>query len=393
MGSYHNYSIHIAQGYWARRSFLHHWWNIYAEDRRWTPPLYTWCYDALVRNTEPHIARCQPCLIHLEAAVRRSLTGIGYGGPIGLTFDERCVAACVILVDPRRSDGTAHLAMLHCVNDEEALERLVAAAWEQAAEHGVVRLLGPTGLASCCGAGLLLDHFNLMPPLHTPYNPPYLPEMFESLLAPYLTTRLYELSVANKTQHDSIDDRWKDAVSCEITPFQPHRLATDLLSLVQGVYEEDDFPTPDAVEMDFILRSWQVAPLMGWLAHVGEQPVGFILFQADCSRALRRARGGRSYWRRWWLRTRRRSSVAAGRVLLGGVAPEWRGMGLGRALLRRTLAGAREFGWRTLTIGPVVSSGATAAFLKAFAATPLQTYAVYSDEPDGRGRVDDSWTF
>ncbi len=392
MGSYHNYTTHIAESYWGRRSFLHQWWGIYAEDRRWTPPLYSWWYEVLVRNSGPHLARCQMYLIHLEAAIKRSVTNIGYGGSLSLAFDERCVAACVLLIDPRRSDGTAHLALIHCVNDQEALERLVAMAWERAAEHGVVRLIGPTGLAPRWGAGLLLDHFNRAPPLHTPYNPPYAPEIFGSVLSFHSTARLYELSVANGIAAVAKAAAHLDP-PCHIVPLQPERLKADLLPLVQTICEEDEFPTPDDLEIDFILRCWHLPFLCGWLALIGDQPVGFVLFQADRSRDLRRAGSGRSLVRRWWLLARRKSAVTAGRVLLGGVAPQWRVRGVGRALLCQMLASANDWGWRTLTFGPLSTDSSAAAFLEAAQATPMQTYALYSNEAEDGAGSDQSWAF
>ena len=33
-----NYSTHIADNGWTRRTFVRSWWKIYADDPRWTPP-------------------------------------------------------------------------------------------------------------------------------------------------------------------------------------------------------------------------------------------------------------------------------------------------------------------------------------------------------------------
>ena len=44
--------------------------------------------------------------------------------------------------------------------------------------------------------------------------------------------------------------------------------------------------------------------------------------------------------------------MTAGRLLLGAVAPEWRGQGIGLQLWRHALDRARQLGWQTITCGP-----------------------------------------
>ena len=121
-------------------------------------------------------------------------------------------------------------------------------------------------------------------------------------------------------------------------------------------------------------------PLQGWTAHVDAQTVGFILIQADLAPYLRLARGGRNPIRRLWLAWASRRPVRHGRILLAGVVPEWRKRGIGRLLFNTAMDAARQFGWQTLSVGPVPGTGAAAEFLAHLGAQARQTYYVYQLE-------------
>jgi hypothetical protein len=88
--------------------------------------------------------------------------------------------------------------LLRCANDEETLERLLDAALGWAGEQGCTQLVGPTGLLPAWQSGALLDHFHVTPPLHTPYNPPYLPDILAGAMTPLYDTALYQLADARR---------------------------------------------------------------------------------------------------------------------------------------------------------------------------------------------------
>ena len=129
--------------------------------------------------------------VWLEALPRAS--GQETVGSFSGIATEKAVAAAVAVIDPRRDDGTAYLAWVHCINDLTSLERLLDAIGEQVAQYGVRKIIGPTGLSPHLGSGLLQDHWNIIPPLHTPYNPPYLPEIAAAALRVRSSGRLFYL--------------------------------------------------------------------------------------------------------------------------------------------------------------------------------------------------------
>lgn len=360
----------MATNSWERREFTDRWWRIYRGDRRWTPPVY----PTLVRELNParslHLARLNPAFLHVEAFYRRqSNQRAALADPASGIF-ETPLAAAVILRDERRRDGTAYLGLYHGSSDDEATSLLLYSAMEVLMADGYYRIIGPTGLSPWATTGVLQDHWNQAPPLHTPYNPPYLPEMLEHRMCPQVYSHLYHLPVPSYPQ--SMPHRPADLI-----PLDPARLAADLLPLLGAATENRaGFALPDAAEAAFLLRWWGHG-LIGWLAQIADQPVGFILLQPDLAARLRQAGGGRRLHWRAWLRLRRGAPVGRGRVLLMGVLPKCRGQGVGRQLWNRALQTAREAEWQQLTVGPVAAGETAAAILRQKGAEPRQSYALY----------------
>ncbi len=227
---YFNFSSRIAEDYWSRRSFLQSWWRVNARDRRWTPPLYSFLYKSLVRRNEPFLHDFAPLPLTLEAVERQTqrpamsgLTGLAAPGGMG----DSIVAHTLLLHDRRQIPATAYLGMLAFANDEETLDMLLQRAWEQGQRAGVRRLVAPAALAPALSAGLLLDNFHLAPPLHTPYNAPYLPELLEGALDPLFRSRLWHMDVTPAAAVAAA------LPALEIATFDAQRLATDLLPLAR----------------------------------------------------------------------------------------------------------------------------------------------------------------
>lgn len=366
--NYYNYFAHYPQSGWDRWTFARSWWSLYDDDPYRVPPFYPTFRRALNPGRHSHLARFNFQPIYLEALPRRTYGERGFGGLVL----ERPVAAGVILVDRRRSDRTAYLALLRCVNDAGCLRAFLEVATEEAQRRGGRRLLGPTGLSPYIGSGLLQDYWDTVPPLHTPYNPPYLPELVATTAwSARSSARLYHLPVHTEALLDAPSP-------AQLTPLDPTRLAGDLLPLFAAALPNWlDFSPPDAVEAVFILRWLEPWPRWGWLAQVEDQPAGFILLQPDLAPWLRRANGGRNLLWRVWLRLAASRLVSRGRILFLEVLPKFRGRGIGRQLLRQGLAAAQQRGWQSVTIGPLPVTAPSHGFLEAVGAEARQTYQLY----------------
>ncbi len=366
---YFNYQLVTAVSPWQRREFLHHWWRIYQSDHRWTPPVYAhlrWATNPLLN---PHLARLQPQFLHVEA-LHRQQQGMPHTGriPLNASLTETPLAAGILLHDPRRADRAAHLALVHCANEAEAFETLLYASAERLTAAGIRRLVAFTGLSPHLGSGLLTNEWHHDPPWHTPYNPPYLPELVEKWLHPLTTGSLYHLPVPAELSPVS--------QPATLRPLDANRLAQDLLPLLETAVSTPHFPPPDQAEAAFLLRWLDPRTLRGWLAEIQGRPVGFLLLQPDLGPRLRQTRGKPKWLQQIWLKSPLRP-VRQGRLLLGGVLPAYRRQGIGRQLLSKAMVAAQEQGWQKLVIGPVWQGETAVKFLLNLQAKPSQTFRLY----------------
>ena len=384
--TYFNFSHHLAEGRWERSSFASKWWHSFSRDPHWVPPDYLTFRRELEPGRNPHLARMSPRFIYTTAMSRRKVTPrYRESFPLGESLlenipSEQIVAICLVLSDPRRADRAAHLALLHCTNDLESLERLLDFAATLAAEEGCQRLLAPAGLSPHLGTGLLENQWNRLPSQYTPYNPPYLPELVSGVMEPIAASRLYHLDVPTGQNIAAFDQ--PSASRAKLVPFEPARLSGDLLPLLAHACPSwAGFPPLDREEAAFIIRWIHRWPLIAWLAVFAERPIGFVLLQPDLAPPLRRAKGGRTLFWRAWLNRAGLKPAAQGRILFGGVLPEWRGRGTGSQLLRQALLTAREQRWQTISIGPLPEVASEAvSFLEHRGALPQQHYRLYQQE-------------
>lgn len=369
MSDYFNFQLHTAVSHWDRRTFLSYSQQIYADDRRWTPLEASRIQAALNPARNPHLARMTPTLLYFDGLRRMQERPLP--ATPNLASIEAPLVTAALLQDPRRHDRTAYLAHLHCANSKSTLLAFQDKIVEELSNQGIRRFVGPTAFSPHLGSGALASHWQLPPPHLTPYNPPYLPELLARRMTPIAQSALFHVDVPATAQIALVGP-------AELRPLHPAQLSHELLPLLAALGQNPaGFAPPDALEADFWQR-WLGPALHGWVAWVERQPVGLVLLLPDLAARLRRWRGGRGLW---WLGLTavRHQPVRAGRVLLGGVLPHWRGQGVGRQLWRQTLLSAQAAGWQTMTIGPVWAGKESTAvsFLQNHHALPQQTYQLY----------------
>jgi GNAT superfamily N-acetyltransferase len=371
-GMYFNFVDHSAESWWGRNQFSNTWWRINHNDPHWAPPYFPAFRRALDASRNPHLARCQHDLYSLTAS-RKSSRKTSQGNQInqdillGISMDVSTGAA-VFIKDPRQADGSARAAWLHSINDRESFERLLDLALENGRQFGARRLLAPTGLSAHLGSGLLVDRWNTPPPLHSAYNPPYLPELLHSEMQLLETSNLYRLDItAENTDEPS-------HAPARVEPFNSARLSEDLLPLFAAACAGwDSFPTPDPVEARFILDQISPWPVYALLACVEDRPAGFVLLQPDLAPRLKRADGGRRLLWRLWLQVSKNRPVSQGRLLFAAVLPEMRGQGIGRQLLKLAMRIGRRNGWQSLVLGPLKDDSPATHLLQTYSAQEFGT--------------------
>lgn len=372
--AYFNYRIYWPADWGGRRAFSAAWWKIYADDPRWSPP-HIAAWNFLVRGSAAYHRRVAARLLYMEALPRRSRSpGAWPSQPViaGAVFEEP-VAAAIALCEPS-AQGALYLSMLHCVNDEETLDRLLGAALEYGAEMNCTRIVGPVDILPGWSDGALTNCFHLPPPLHTPYNPPYLADLLGASMTSSRQTVLLHLPVKAQPEPVKGPATLRPATLAELTG-----ALSPLLAAAIAPHAGTTELSADAAEL--LVRWISVCPAAGWVALIEGEAVGCIFVQADLAPLLRRLKGGRPLWLRPLLSLARHRRSTRGRLLFGAVAPAWRRRGVGRQLLGRALSFAAEAGWRTLVCGPFVDSSPAVTCLQKAGAHIEQRYELF--ELDG----------
>ena len=369
--AYFNFSTHWPADWWARRSFIDAWWNIYADDPRWVPPDYPAWRRLVTRKDAAYWQRIGAQPVYLEALpARRQQVHTGAMQPslAGAVF-EQPVAAAVLLCEPEHQ-GAAYLSMLRCVNDEDTLDRLLGAALEQSFEVGCTRLIGPTGVIPGWCSGVLANCFHLTPPIHTPYNPPYLPDLLGMTMTVCHQSVLIRLPVK--------EGATPAMGPATIAPLDLAALYSALLPLLAAALAPHTLaPALTADAAALLLRWVTVFPTIGWVAYVDQFPVGFIVVQPDMAPVMRQFGGGRSLAVRWLAALAKRRPAPRGRLLFGAVEPAMRRRGIGRQLLSHACAYAAAVGWHELVCGPFAESSPAVTCLQAAGAKIEQRYELY----------------
>jgi GNAT superfamily N-acetyltransferase len=373
---YYNLRCDLAEGGLERRGFVHAWWRLYAHEPHWAPPYYPALKEALNPEHNPHLNRLSPRMVCLRGIAREHrqnalsgdlLASLGSGMAL-----ESILACCLLLYDPRRTDGSAYLALLHSQNTPSALEGLLECAAEQLTRLGARRILGPVGISPWIGSGVLANRWNQTPPAEAAYNPPYLPELMAKAMEPGPVQRVYQLPLPAGLETEV-------SGPAKLEALESGRLAGDLLALLAAACQDSgDFPSPDALEAGFLLNWIGDWPHWGWLAKVDGQPAGFVLLQPDLSTLLQRTHGGRNAWQRLELKLGLRHAAHSGRVVLAGVAPAYRRQGIASQLWLQAARFARAQGWEWLSAGPLPEGIPAAYFCTKLGGRPEQEYRLYS---------------
>lgn len=369
--AFFNYTTHWATDWWARRAFVRAWWQLNTDDPRRLPPDYATWRRMIVRTDAPYWQRLAAQPLYLEALPHRRQSVYAPGNqPLlaGAVF-EQPVAATVLLCEPDPA-ATAYLSMLQCINDEETLDRLLGVAMERAAEAGCARLVGPSGPLPGWGGGALLDHFDRLPPLHTPYTPPYLADLLAASMEVCQEQVLLSLPVATGVP--------AAAGPALLTPLLLHELASVHLPLLAAALtphsDMAELP-PDAAAL--LLHWIGVYPTAGWLAEVDGAAAGFVVVQPDLAPLVRRTGGGRWLPWRWYGAWAQARPARRGRLLFGAVAPAWRQHGVGRQLLAQARHHAATVGWSELICGPFTARTPVVGWLQQAGARVEQHFALF----------------
>lgn len=237
------------------------------------------------------------------------------------------------------NDGTGFFGYFDCINDQQVAGLLLekAAAW--LGEKGLKKIAGPENLTTNDSAGVLTKGFTDSPCFLMPYNFPYYKELLEKsgyskLLSLFsyktepatLPGNMFQKSAALKErlQKKGISIRFLD-----LNNFNREMIA---LRKVYNDVNKDNWGFLPLDEASFHQMAADLRKLVDkesvLLAEKEGKLIGFIVTVPDFNQVFKKISNGNLLPFGWWHLLRGRKKITRIRVMIMGVLPQWRGLGI-----------------------------------------------------------------
>lgn len=351
--------------------------ELYRGDPHWVPPLLIERRDFLNPRKNPvyEYADVQPFLARRGERVVGTITAIK-----NRRFGE---------FHPAESH-VGFFGLYECREDPEASAALLGAAadWLKARACTVMR--GPTNFTTNDVLGLLIEGYDDDPAILMPYNPPYYAEQFAAF-GLGKAKDLYALEM-RKEKYKGQLERLSSAVLARgraaVRPVDMKRWREEL-AFVRRCYNEawaDNWgfvPWTDR-ELDALAKELKplIDPRLAFVGEVDGEPAAISIAVPDAHEGLKLARGRllpfgllKILWRI------KIAGCARMRVLVLGVLPKYRRLGLDALLIQRTIESGLALGYRRAELGWILEDNdAMLRPLEHIDAERSKVYRVYDRE-------------
>ncbi len=308
----------------ARNRFIAFPWRIYRHDPNWVPPLRSERRAFLDPRTNPFFEHAEVGLF-MAVDDRR-----GPQGSIAATISHHHLAT--------HNDGAGFFGLFECVNDLAVATRLFDTAGQFLRDRGMKIMRGPMNLCINDEFGLLVNGFGNPPVVLTAYNPPY----YQRLVEGYGFTKAIDWYCYYREDTPGMiperlvrgAQRARSRHSFDIRSISRRTLSDDM-EKVRQIYSKAWKKNWGAVAMTPQEIHHMAAGLVQFadmdlclIAEVDGNPAGVSIALPDINAALVHVRDGRlfpfGFIKLLWHRRR----IDMLRLLIMGVAPEYRGMGI-----------------------------------------------------------------
>jgi hypothetical protein len=352
------------------RQFIDYPYELYAHDSRWIPELRLSARERLTPKKNPFFAHADVSLF----LARRNGTIAGRVAAI----DDR-------LHNERHRDNVAMFGFFEAA-DAEAGRALLAAAETWARQRGRAAIRGPISPSLNESGGLLVDGFDTDPMLLMPRNPPEYAACIESAgyaKAKDLYAWLYDLRHGVPEVMARLAERMRERLKLRLGPLNVKNFAREaerLRVLYTSAWNNNwGFVAPTPEEFQRIAKEMKpiLDPRCTVAAEVDGRMVACAVAVPDVNQALK-GTDGRLTLSTIWRLLRRNKYIDQARLLLLGVDPQFRTVGIYPLLieqLHRQIAGSQyrriEFSWILEDNRDINQPAAQAGAIR------YQTYRIY----------------
>ncbi len=315
-------------------------WTVYKNDPNWVPPLLSTRRKLLDRDKNPSWE-------YLEGEYYIAWRG------------ETPVGSIAAFINHRHNEfweeKIGWFGFFEVLEDQEAASALLEAASNYARSKGMTAVRGPASFTLNDECAMLTENFS-RPILLMPYNPPYYPKLMEGsglgfekvmdLTSWYINPEMVAGKNLNEPPEKLVRVVEKNKLRRGIVVRKPDpRRLREELALLKTIYSSAweknwGFVPPTDREIDHLFAELKdfFMPRLARFAEVNGKPVAFLLAMPDMNQVLVRAypRPGvpelvsllKAAWH-WKIRP----AITGQRILLFGVVPEYRGIGVDAALV------------------------------------------------------------
>lgn len=325
------------QGRRDLRRFLRVPWRIYQGDPLWVPPLLRVQRALLDRRTHPFHRHADVCYFLARQ-------GEAVVGRVAAIVNHQYVQF--------HRERTGFFGFFESIDEPEVAVALLRAAERWVADRGMHRIRGPMSFSTNEECGLLVEGFHTPPTIMMPYNRPYYARLLETAgytKAKDLLAYLLDDTVPPERLVRGVE-RLRREKQVTIRPIDLHHFRREIRHL-RAIYHsawEKNWGFVPLTEAEFnhfaTQMRWVADPHLCLIAEVGGEPVGFALALPDYYQVLRYLNGRLlplGFLKLLWYRRQ----ITTARVLVLGVKPGFRRMGIDAMLYLRLWQEAPKQGY------------------------------------------------
>jgi GNAT superfamily N-acetyltransferase len=318
--------------------FIKFQWEIYADDKKWVPPLIMDRKKLLNKEKNPFYQ-------HAEADFFLAERDGKLVGRIGAITNQ--------LHNKYHNDKVGFFGFFECINDQSVANVLFDTARKWLKEHGMTEMRGPANPSSNDEYAMLVDGFDDEPRLLMTYNPRYYLDLCENYgLKKAKDLYAYKLEsdkVLSSEKMKRVADLARQRAKLKITQLNMKEFDKEL-EKVKDVYNKawapnwGFVPMTDA-EIDAMAKDLKplVEPSLVLFGEIEGKVIGFALVMLDYNQIFKSMNGKLFPFGFLKLYTQKKK-ITWSRIITLGIIPEYQKRGLDATFYYEIVTRARKLG-------------------------------------------------
>jgi GNAT superfamily N-acetyltransferase len=331
-------------------------WELYKDDENWVPPLKMELIGNKLLGVKGIWMYDHPYHSHSKTIYFMAYKGNDVVGHISATINHNH--------NLQHNEKVGFVGFFEAINDYEVAKALFSSAREWIANEGMEVMRGPANFTTNDPVGLLIKGFDSPPFLNMPYNPPYYVDFFErygfkkamDLIAQIMPVFWEDKSIGDRIKRVSEVISKRRGISVRLIDFS--RFEEELL-LIKEIYDtawEKNWGFVKMTDEEFRLVAEGLKmiadPRLIMFAYVKGKLAAFMATLPNVNEVIMRKKSlfGNSDIVRLIRYFLNRKKIKGIRLMLFGIKPEYRKLGIDSVLYYHSFKNAQEAGYERCEI-------------------------------------------